>query len=305
MDQMESFTSTQILLVVGIVTITQILMIMAPSIVNKSYLYLFVISTVTSFVFGNNMLVALFTGLFTTLIVVVFKYNKIGTHDVNVGIISFLQYLATLVFCILITSILIAFEKTKTFHISMYLLILYFVVSFIEWCLHRFVMHCYMYWNWLETISDKYPGFLTLMRDHCKFHKTHHLSINDDMTTSDLTGMFFDWKATILISVLVLLCMSLISFALRINVSIWEQLFIIISIAIAYTFAWNSVHPAMHDVDATIPLHEGPPNLQTGIPHDNLYNVNHTAHHMIKGDAKGNYNIIMLGADELLGTNRL
>jgi hypothetical protein len=61
----------------------------------------------------------------------------------------------------------------------------------------------------------------------------------------------------------------------------------------------------MHEYEIEYSIKEGPydENLFTIDPVKDLLLENHQKHHLQKGDEKGNYNVIILGADEWFGYN--
>jgi hypothetical protein len=56
----------------------------------------------------------------------------------------------------------------------------------------------------------------------------------------------------------------------------------------------------MHDKEVDVPF---VPKIDTPESMYKVYLTNHELHHQIKGDDKGNYNVVFLGADEVFNTN--
>ena len=78
-----------------------------------------------------------------------------------------------------------------------------------------------------------------------------------------------------------------------------------IVITFIYEYLWNKVHTHMHNYETEFSIIRGPydENLfNLGFMKDILYD-NHKNHHLQKGQKKGNYNVILLGADEWFGFN--
>ena len=69
---------------------------------------------------------------------------------------------------------------------------------------------------------------------------------------------------------------------------------------------WNKIHPKFHDYEVQkLSIKYGPHDnglFDTSFFQKLLYR-NHEAHHIQKGEKKGNYNIILLGADEWMNRN--
>jgi len=69
-----------------------------------------------------------------------------------------------------------------------------------------------------------------------------------------------------------------------------------LSLTLIYNFLWDWLHYSFHKIN----------DLDTwkGNPIFYWYFRNHSYHHLVKGEKKGNYNIILPGGDFILGTYR-
>ena len=164
----------------------------------------------------------------------------------------------------------------------------YLTATLGEWALHRLLMH-----NEGNQIG----------RDHL----AHHRDVQNDMTIERDTGenVYFTLRETVGIFVYAFVAGNGATRLLGAPSDMRRVSAIAAVLAIAYTIAWNTLHPMFHAA-------EGDPMPGLGLPGiDALRRFNfatrwlfrnHTLHHLIKGDRKGNYNIIIPGADHLFGT---
>ena len=76
--------------------------------------------------------------------------------------------------------------------------------------------------------------------------------------------------------------------------------------SILVTMIWNNVHNAMHCEDLQTTIFEGPPSIISketarSLPGFETLYSHHYLHHVVK-KPKGNFNIVFLGMDKLMGT---
>ncbi len=152
------------------------------------------------------------------------------------------------------------------------IIVFYIVYSLFEWFLHKYVMHAKdedIFYKKMKNV----PIIENYINDSKKSHIIHHIETDCDIKLKEdykhKEGLFFHWKVFI------------------------------------YMLLWNKTHAQMHQQQADITLKEGPSDYNM-IPikwYLNLIYLNHVKHHLQKGDMKGNYNVVMIGADEWLGTN--
>jgi sterol desaturase/sphingolipid hydroxylase (fatty acid hydroxylase superfamily) len=84
------------------------------------------------------------------------------------------------------------------------------------------------------------------------------------------------------------------------GVPIYASAAVSLVLSFGFSTVWNSVHTRMHGKQVDVPFIP-----KVNVP-DTMYDVylkNHELHHQIKGDEKGNFNVVFLGADELFQTN--
>ena len=169
--------------------------------------------------------------------------------------------------------------------------------SLVEWVLHKYVMHCTQHAPWMKSVP--------LVSSVCVTHHRHHLSVNSDMSMDHVENvheLVFDWKTTAQVGAIVLPTMFAWNWALGLRVPVGVVLAVVIAFTVGFSTIWNTVHPAMHEYKGPLPALL--PRLPVE-PSKGLLYRNHEVHHQIKGERKGNFNVVFLGADELLSTNRL
>jgi hypothetical protein len=83
------------------------------------------------------------------------------------------------------------------------------------------------------------------------------------------------------------------------------QFVLVVVSVLAFSHVWNGIHPGMHEYDGGRPNILSKPFGVGKVAKENILHLNHEKHHLVKGERKGNYNVVMLGMDEILGTNRM
>lgn len=298
-----------ICLLSALVLIRHLILSLVPHVVFSGYLYIFVIGCVIAYVTSQRFHVALLVGITLVYALMLYRYsqdkivldNYTGWQNTSIFIIGIV---AAYGFAVMAAP----FSNALWMHGILFLMILYLAASVIEWVLHRGIMHCYMFWPGLDKMDASKSWFWKQLQKSCHLHKDHHLSVKNDMSLKEVKDdheLIFDWPTTLGIALLGYPLILLITHLLDIRVVWWVQLIAIIIMAIVFSLIWNSIHATMHGEQVHVPLQEGPPNMDVNMPDDAVYVRNHVLHHQIKGEQKGNYNVVFLGADELFQTNRL
>jgi hypothetical protein len=194
---------------------------------------------------------------------------------------------------------------------TIYIVLMYWLSSFIEWVSHKYIMHGYQYWPWLDKVHTTFPPLVEMQRS-CKSHHTHHLSINKDMTVDkekmgDEYELFFPWKISLILIIVALPGAFCLATIMHLGVPSWIVAPVItIAFVLLFSFIWNTIHPRMHDYEVQLGITDGvPAHPKWASSKEGLYHRNHEAHHQVKGPQKGNFNVVFLGMDEIMGTNRL
>lgn len=176
---------------------------------------------------------------------------------------------------------------------------MYIISTFSEYFLHKYIMH-----NPNNSVGKR--------------HITHHKSTNKDMTlnTNDedykiilpSENLFLDDWLTILM-IFSISCITVYSFYKYYPTELNLKILLLISslFALFEILIWNSVHSYMHGRDG---YEMGYFSLKQNITSYLVENFsyfkwiinNHIKHHNVKGDKKGNFNIVFPGADFLLNT---
>jgi len=310
--------SKYVFLLTVLLIIRHIILTFAPWIIFSGYMFMFVIGFVVSYIINNSYYTALFIALLMVYGRMLYRYAMTTTSPKELN--DYTGAKNTTVFMLGIITVIglaHALQQNQKYipllRYPIYFMVVYMFFSFVEWILHRYVMHCYMYFPWLDKVdpATTFMPFVTYnMQRSCQLHHDHHKSVNADMSLKDVEHrdsheLTFDWATMIMIIILVAPALFALVWALQLKIGWKVQLVTIFISALVFCLAWNSIHPTMHGAKVRVSIQEGAPNLGWDLHKTNIYYQNHDVHHQIKGDEKGNYNVIFLGADELLMTNRL
>ena len=179
------------------------------------------------------------------------------------------------------------------------IVIIYIIISFIEWFFHKYLMHGD------PTSLRKIPIIGKTLSQIAIQHNAHHKQILMDMhyIKDDITDGFH-WFETFLVCIIFTIFVKLFT-TINDNKII---LFITVSMTICYCFLWNTIHNKMHYTTKTITIKQGVPSiiLDETIMKNPLYRylyINHGIHHLQKGE-KYNYNIILPLFDHIFFTKK-
>tara|TARA_B100001093_G_C26476996_1_gene863137 strand:- start:46 stop:699 length:654 start_codon:yes stop_codon:yes gene_type:complete len=170
------------------------------------------------------------------------------------------------------------FKKISKF--VLVVLTLYIFTSIGEWLIHKYIMHS----NYLN--NHNYSN-----------HIRHHYDVNYNMSLSNHVedDLYFSINYTFMVLLLIFpIYYIIINKAFKYKKSLTFIFILSLIITILYVVSWNYLHPLFH--------------MMSEVPYDNWTNFekklfhNHAYHHLQKGDIKGNYCIVFLGADHLFGT---
>jgi hypothetical protein len=181
----------------------------------------------------------------------------------------------------------------------LYFIIVYYIyLSMYEWIGHKYFMH-----------SKEQSVFYKLYSS--KSHIKHHIEVENNMrldkNVSEYTGLIFEWNDLILIFITSYfpIFYLLKKFNFKLNIK-RNTMIILLVTCLLYGILWNTLHTLFHNVNISIPIEDGIPEFNFIKEKRNplilwLYK-NHTLHHLIKGENKGNFNIILPGADFIFNT---
>jgi hypothetical protein len=177
----------------------------------------------------------------------------------------------------------------------------------VECLTHKHAMHCDKN-SILSKIIKHVPFFNKQYLLTCEKHIQHHIEVEPDMSLNNnkyKESLFMGWDVYLFLLPTFVICGLLSKSITKYNIS-YKNLFIFGGIiTFFWEYLWNKVHVRMHDYEIDYSIKEGPFD-------ENLFNLdvlkdvllpNHQNHHLQKGEKKGNYNIIILGADEWFGYN--
>ena len=284
------------------------------------------IAMISYFIISKTPIINIYLGIFITIFSILYVINKDILYSLLLSMIVVSLVVASryikpsfvIAFITYVIASLLAFslanKKTKNntivIHWSLYILLMYWVSSFMEYALHKYIMHCYIHIPWLDKISSE-NAVIRRAQDSCHGHRIHHLDVNSDMSLkggdSHVDELFFHWKPFSITAIFVLILGYIMILILGLNITVSKHILCTMLIALIGGFVWNTIHPAMHNRnDLHVPLTLGIPRIPNDhMNSDNIYYANHDMHHQVKGMSKGNYNIVFLGADELLNNNNL
>lgn len=188
-----------------------------------------------------------------------------------------------------------------------FLILFYSFISINEFILHKFVMHCNTN-NVLSKIINRIPFLNNEYAQTCNYHKTHHLEVEPDMSLSEnknKNSLFMGWNVYPIIIICIFISGALSKWISNYPISYIVLFLISILVSFIWSYIWNKVHVKMHQSEIEYSIKKGPydENLFTLDPVKDLLLENHQKHHLQKGENKGNYNVIVLGADEWFGYN--
>lgn len=177
------------------------------------------------------------------------------------------------------------------------------VISALEWGIHKHIMHGD------PKRLGRVPVVGPWLGDTAQTHNDHHLDVENDMRIPEHTkpeGLYFSWGSTVPMFAVATAIMVCVDRALDGKGAV-RTLQTGVVLTAVFSFVWNSVHARMHEHGLRVTLKDGVPSMD-GVTHSmgKAYEWmwrNHALHHMQKGGAKGNYNIIVPGFDFLMGTH--
>lgn len=178
------------------------------------------------------------------------------------------------------------------------ILIIYLLLSFNEWYIHKNLMHDNDKNFFINLIDKIYFHFYRddLRKDHINHHKynNHDGTIDDDLGTIFSPTYKFFLPLILFIQYYVVIKIFF-NFS---NNSYLKILFILFIIAYIYEILWNKFHLKFHRWENTY--------NKDGFIENNFYykylEKYHMIHHFNKANNKVNYNIILPGMDYIMGT---
>ena len=263
----------------------------------NNYLELGIVIYIFTFYITKNYNFSLLIFLLTIFIRTIYRYNFDYAITLNNNIIFFSSLLLWYI-------LIINYKKINLNNIKLinFILLLYIFLSITEYILHKYIMH-----NNGKNFYDKFIKYIPYINEYWfeigKDHLNHHLKVKKNMKIYNKIyddELYFNWilifKLILIVFMLILLTKNITKY----SISIQNSFLLSIIIATIFGYTWNKVHPQMHYINNKYSIKKGPYDeglFDLSFLTKLLYN-NHMRHHLIKGKKKGNYCIILLGADE-------
>lgn len=270
----------------------------SPTIVFSGYAYMFAIAFAISYGILHDLKASLLVSLVIIFGLVAYRYNHDDEDLKNTtGLRNTTVFVFGLVTVFVASNFLEPYKNSLFVDYTLYGAMLYCTASTLEWFSHRYVMHCYQNTPWILNLPD---GFI---KEQCLTHKRHHLSVKEDMSLRDTSndGLLFNIKAISVLSVITFVLLGGFSYYVGIKgVNVYTHAAVCVLAAFAESVIWNSIHTKMHDREVSVSF---VPKIDTPESVYKVYLKNHDLHHQIKGTDKGNFNVVVLGADEIFQTN--
>jgi hypothetical protein len=284
----------QILVILYLTVLRHMVLTYSPTIVFSGYAYMFAISFAISYSTLRDLKASLTISLLAVIGQVAYRYRQNEDDLKNTtGLGNTIMFVFGLATVFVASNLLGPYKDSLIVDYTLYAVVMYSTASVIEWIIHRYLMHCYQYAPWILNIPNVF------IKGACLEHKNHHLSVKGDMTlreTSHDEELIFDLKTTSIFTVIIFIMSGFVVYSLDIKgVTVYTHAIVSVLGTLLVSMIWNSIHTKMHKNDIDISV----------IP-ESVYNVylkNHNLHHQIKGEDKGNFNVVVLGADEIFKTN--
>lgn len=177
---------------------------------------------------------------------------------------------------------------SKIYRLTGLLIIMYIQLTLSEVIIHKWIMH-----NKKGSISSFLYG---------DSHNIHHKQVLNDMkldynSEDKIQGLHFGWLEVFILLSIPFSVIWYYTFRLfKFYPSIFFTYVISVIVTLFYKYTWDFLHYKFHQIDEL--------NVWNSNPVFNWYFKNHSYHHLIKGDHKGNYNIILPGGDFIFNTYR-
>ena len=267
------------------------------------YIILFILIYVLTYNLTKNYSLSLFSSFIIFYGRTIYRYNfNIKEIQKKDNINNLILFIVGLYFPLLIYYFKNILLKSKLIELFNFIFIVYGFFSILEYYIHKYVMHCNKNSNNYKLIKN-IPIIGNYYEDTCKVHINHHLKVDKNMDINHIDekpGLFMSWGVFIVLLPIVFITIKLSSIISNYKVSNIILFVITVLTIILWEYIWNKTHVKMHNLEIKYNILKGPYDGGLfdlgGITR--LLNNNHKNHHLQKGDKKGNYNVILLGADE-------
>jgi hypothetical protein len=287
---------TQILIILYLTVLRYMVLTYYPQVVFSGYAYMFGIAFAISYGTLHNLKASLTISLLVVIGRVVYRYTqKKEELEHTTGLKNTAMFMAGLGVVFVASNFLEPYKNSLYVDYALYATTSYCIGSVMEWVIHRNIMHCYQSAPWILNSPIK---------SVCLEHKNHHLSVKKDMTLREPSrddDLVFNIETTSIFVILFFIITRFVVYILDIKgIGIYTHATVSVLFMFLVSMIWNSVHTKMHAKDVYVPFI---PKIDTPESMYNVYLTNHELHHKIKGEDKGNFNVVLLGADEIMDTN--
>lgn len=288
--------NSQILIILYLTILRHMVLTYYPQVIFSGYAYMFAIAFAISYGILHSLKASLMISLLIVIGRVVYRYTQTTEELENITVFkNTVMFISGLSFVFICSNLLEPYKNNLAVDYALYATTSYCIGSIMEWLIHRNIMHCYQYSAWMLTSP---------LKSVCLEHKDHHLSVKKDMTLREPSRddeLVFNLETTSIFAILFFIISGFAVCSLDIKgISIYTHAAVSVLFMILVSMIWNSVHTKMHDKDVYVPFI---PKIDTPESMYTVYLSNHELHHQIKGDDKGNFNVVLLGADEIMNTN--
>jgi len=282
-----------------------------PEHLQNCYIAMFVIIFFLSYRLNKNIHISLLLGLLIVFGRTIYRYTtnaeSIKWPDNAYSIKNTLLFVLAICFPYVVNN----YKKNININVVKFInfiLLFYVFFSSFEHILHRYVMHLSKD-NILYKILEKNKFLKKMLIQSIRdTHIQHHLEVEKNMEVKhydDEESLYMGWTITIWFLPLTIIVMNITKKITGYNIS-QKNIFISSAIlAFVWQYIWNKTHVQMHNIENNYSIKKGPydEGLMDLSYVTKLLYTNHKNHHLQKGEKKGNYNVIALGADEWFNKN--
>ena len=268
-----------------------------------SYFPLFGLLYVVTYYLTKKMNLALFTSLVTLMGRTIYRYQAIDLESINkLGIRNTILFILGISLPFLVSHYKKHLNNNYIDGFNFAGLI-YVMLSCLEYLLHKYTMHCDRESKLVKMIK-KIPFVGNEFFVTCDRHIEHHLDVEKDMHIDEPSSEQ-GWAVS---AYLAPITMAIMAISRKVsNFDISNRMILVLSLVLCFIwqYIWNKVHVEMHNLENKYSIKKGP--YDQGLfdlnPVTRVLFTNHANHHLQKGEKKGNYNVIVMGADEWFGAN--
>ena len=280
---------------------------LSGKIIISSYIPLFGLIYVATYYLTKKSNLSLFTGLIALVSRTIYRYQSTDLHSINkLGIENSILYIigVSLPFIVNHYKKYISTNYIDGFN---FVGLIYIMLSCIEYILHKYIMHCDRDSAFVKMIK-KIPIIGSEFFVTCNHHIEHHLDVEKDMhidEPSSEAGLYMGWVISAYLVPITIVIMAISRYISNFKISNSMIFVLSLTLSFVWQYIWNKVHVEMHNLENKYSIKKGPydEGLLDLNPVTRILFTNHANHHIQKGVKKGNFNVIIMGADEWFNSN--